>query len=420
MKYDFDRQVNRIGTQAIKWEFSGEKRNPVHLRPTDMCAGEAGVLPMWIADMDFPCPQPVVDVLVARAGHGFYGYTDTPDSYYASIVGWMKRRHGWEVDPEWICTTPGVVPALNFLVQTFVSNGEQVLIQPPVYHPFFSAIENNAAFVTGNPLVLKDRRYHMDFNDLAERVSDPKVKMAILCNPHNPVGRVWTRQELLRFGELCLKNNVLIVSDEIYADIVYQGKIFTPFAALGEAYTQQAIICTAPSKTFNLAGLQTSNIVIPNPELRARFLRTLEKQGLFGIGVFGGVALEAAYLHGEEWLEQVLVYLEENLNYLESYLDHDIPGIRLISPEGTYLAWLDCRGLGLEQAELKKLMLKEARLHLEDGAVYGQEGEGFMRMNIACPRSILVEALERIRAAIEARGLTEEISSYPQASPPWP
>ncbi len=406
MKYDFDRQINRIGTQAIKWEFSGEERNPVHLRPADMCAGEAGVLPMWIADMDFPCPQPVVDALVVRARHGFYGYTDTPDSYYASIVGWMKRRHGWEVDPEWICTTPGVVPALNFLVQTFVSNGEQVLIQPPVYHPFFNAIENNGAFVTGNPLVLKDRQYHMDFNDLVERVSDPNVKMAILCNPHNPVGRVWTRQELLRFGELCLKNNVLIVSDEIHADIVYQGKTFTPFATLGEAYTQQAIICTAPSKTFNLAGLQTSNIVIPNPELRARFLSTLEKQGLFGIGVFGGIALEAAYLHGEEWLEQVLVYLEENLNYLESYLDQHIPGIRLICPEGTFLAWLDCRGLGLDQPELSRLILEDARVHLEDGAVYGREGEGFMRMNFACPRSTLVEALERIRMAIKGIRVT--------------
>ena len=407
MQYDFDRQYDRIGTRAIKWEFSDEKRDPVHHKASDRCTGEAPVLPMWIADMDFPSPQPVVDALVARARHGFYGYTDTPDSYYASITGWMKRRHAWDIDPEWICTTPGVVPALNLLVRTFVPPGESVLIQPPVYHPFFSAIQNNSAEIAANPLMLEDGYYRMDFNDLAERVSDPKVKMAILCNPHNPVGRVWTRRELFRFGELCLEHNILIVSDEIHADIVYQGKTFTPFAALGEAYTQQAIICTAPSKTFNLAGLQTSNIVIPNPELRARFLRTLEKQGRFGIGVFGGVALEAAYLHGEEWLEQVLVYLEANLNYLESYLDNHIPGIRLISPEGTYLAWLDCRGLGLEQAELKKLMLKEARLHLEDGAVYGQEGEGFMRMNIACPRSILVEALERIRAAIEARGLAE-------------
>jgi cystathionine beta-lyase len=229
--------------------------------------------------------------------------------------------------------------------------------------------------------------------------------MAILCNPHNPVGRVWTRQELLRFGELCLEHNILIVSDEIHADLIYRGYTFTPFAVLGEAFAQQMIICTAPSKTFNLAGLQTSNIIIPNPALRARFQKALERNGFFGICVFGGVALEAAYLNGEEWLEQVLAYLEGNLHYLKSYLDQHIPGIRLISPEGTYLAWLDCRGLGLEQAELKQFMLKEARLHLQDGAVYGQEGEGFMRMNIACPRSILVEALERIRRAIEARGL---------------
>jgi cystathionine beta-lyase len=405
MKYDFDRQYNRIGTQAIKWEFSNEKRGLVHLEPTDMCAGEGGVVPMWIADMDFPCPQPVVEALVTRAKHGFYGYTDTPDSYYTSIVSWMKRRYGWEVEPEWICTTPGVVPALNLLVRTFVPPGAKTLIQPPVYYPFFSAIQNNEAEIATSALVLEERQYRMDFNDLAETLRDPQVKMAILCNPHNPVGRVWTRKELLRFGEMCLENNVLIVSDEIYADLIYRGNTFTPFAILDEAFTQQAIICTAPSKTFNLAGLQTSNMIIPNPDLRLRFLKILEKNGLFGIGVFGGVALEAAYRYGEDWLEQVLEYLEGNLHCLENYLDRQIPGIRLIPPEGTYLAWLDCRSLGLDQPELMQLMLKDARVHLEDGTVFGREGDGFLRMNIACPRSMLIEVLERIRGAIERRQL---------------
>jgi cystathionine beta-lyase len=279
--------------------------------------------------------------------------------------------------------------------------GEKTLIQPPVYHPFFNAIQNNGAMIVANPLVLSDGRYQMDFEDLMERATDPQVRMAILCSPHNPVGRVWTRQELIRFGEICLENNVLIISDEIHADLIYSGNRFTPFASLGEAFSQQAIICTAPSKTFNLAGLQTSNIIIPNSELRNRFLNTLENNGSFGIGVFGGVALEAAYWYGEDWLEQVLEYLEENLHYLEDYLVRYIPKIRLVLPEGTHLAWLDCRALGLDSAGLKHLMLEEARVHLEDGMVYGREGEGFLRMNIACPRSILVEALGRIRVAFE-------------------
>jgi cystathionine beta-lyase len=290
-------------------------------------------------------------------------------------------------------------------VRTFVPPGAKTLIQPPVYYPFFSAIQNNEAEIASSALVLEERQYRMDFNDLAETLRDPKVKMAILCNPHNPVGRVWTRKELLRFGEMCLENNVLIVSDEIYADLIYRGNTFTPFAILDEAFTQQAIICTAPSKTFNLAGLQTSNMIIPNPDLRLRFLKILEKNGLFGIGVFGGVALEAAYRYGEDWLEQVLEYLEGNLHCLENYLDRQIPGIRLIPPEGTYLAWLDCRSLGLDQPELMQLMLKDARVHLEDGTVFGREGDGFLRMNIACPRSMLIEVLERIRGAIERRQL---------------
>lgn len=401
MQYDFDCLINRTGTHAIKWDFSDKRRNPVHLKPTDLCEGEASVFPMWIADMDFPCPQPVVEAVVARAEHGIYGYTDTPDSYYASVVHWMKHRHGWDVDPEWICTTPGVVPALNLLVQTFVSPGEKVLIQPPVYHPFFSAIQNNGAVIATNSLILEGSQYHMDFDDLAQKASDPQVRMAILCSPHNPVGRVWTRQELLRFGEICLENNVLIIADEIHADLIYSGNRFTPFASLGEHLAQKAIICTAPSKTFNLAGLQTSNIIIPNSELRNQFLRTLESNGFFGIGVFGGVALEAAYLHGEDWLEQVLDYLENNLQFMEKYLAEHIPAIHLIRPEGTHLGWLDCRSLGVESAGLKRLLLEEACVHLEDGTVYGREGDGFMRMNIACPRSMLAEALARIKTAVE-------------------
>jgi cystathionine beta-lyase len=293
-----------------------------------------------------------------------------------------------------------VVPALNMLVRTFVAPGERVLIQRPVYYPFFSAIEGNGAEMVANPLVYENGRYRMDFGDLEEKARDPRVRLAILCSPHNPVGRVWTADELTRFGEICLKNDVLIVSDEIHGDLIYRGNKFVPLARLGEAFAQNAITCTAPSKTFNLAGLHTSNIIISNPELRGRFEKTLQSNGLFGINAFGVVAVEAAYNHGEEWLAQVLDYLEGNLRYLEDYVSGRIPQVTVIRPEGTYLVWIDCRRLGLDKDGLKRLMLKEARVYLDEGFLFGPEGEGFERINIACPRSILVEALERIGNAI--------------------
>jgi cystathionine beta-lyase len=288
------------------------------------------------------------------------------------------------------------------LVRTFVAPGEKVLIQPPVYYPFFSAVKNNAAELVTNPLVYQDGRYCMDLADLEEKARDPQVHMAILCNPHNPVGRAWTREELAGFGQICLEHDILIVSDEIHGDLTYPGAVFTPFASLGDDLAQHTVICTAPSKTFNLAGLQTSNIIIANAELRSRFQKTLKSNGLFGISAFGVVAVEAAYNAGEEWLEQALDYLAGNLRYLEEYVSRHIPQISLVRPEATYLVWLDCRRLGLGNSELKRLMLEEARVYLDDGCIFGPEGEGFERMNIACPRSILAEALERIKNAIDS------------------
>jgi cystathionine beta-lyase len=400
MKYDFDTEISRAGTNAAKWEFIQEGKDLHHREHTDKFYGENRILPMWVADMDFACPQPVVDALVARAQHGIFGYTAPTGSYYSAVNSWMKRRQGWDLEPEWVCITPGVVPALNMLIRTFVPPGEKVLIQPPVYHPFFHAIENNQASLVANALAYDNRRYHMDFADLEEKAQDPAVKMAMLCSPHNPVGRVWTRDELLRFGEICLKNDVLIVSDEIHADLIYQGTVFTPFASLGEDLFQKAIVCTAPSKTFNLAGLKTSNIVIPDEGLRAEFKKTLGSNGLGGINPFGLVATEAAYTHGEEWLDQVLVYIEDNLHFLEDFVAQHIPQIGVVRPEGTYLVWLDCRALGLDKWELKNFMLGEARVYMDEGFIFGPEGEGFERMNIACPRSILADALERIKNAI--------------------
>ena len=322
MQYDFSREINRRGTHSLKWGFMQDEEDPLRMKPTEAFFGENRILPMWISDMDFASPRPVVEALIERATHGLYGYTGKTDSYCEAVVNWMRKRHGWEIAPEWICTTPGVVPALNMLVRAFVAPGERVLIQPPVYYPFFGAIENNGAEMVVNPLVYENGRYRMDFGDLEEKARDPRVRLAILCSPHNPVGRVWTADELTRFGEICLKNDVLIVSDEIHGDLIYRGHTFTPFARLGEAFAQNAITCTAPSKTFNLAGLHTSNIIISNPELRGRFEKTLQSNGLFGINAFGVVAVEAAYNHGEEWLAQVLDYLEGNLRYLERVRAH--------------------------------------------------------------------------------------------------
>jgi cystathionine beta-lyase len=286
------------------------------------------------------------------------------------------------------------------LVRTFVAPGEKVLIQPPVYYPFYGAIEHNAAQVVRSPLILDGGRYRMDFDDLAPKLRDPAVKMAILCSPHNPVGRVWSPEELRRFGELCAANDVLIVSDEIHGDLVYAGSKFTPFATIDRDLAQRSVICTAPSKTFNMAGLQTSCIIIPDDDLRARFVRTMESNGLGLTSAFGLVALQAAYDHGEAWLEQALLYLQGNLEHLQAYVAEHIPEFDVIRPEGTYLVWLDCRRLGLDDAALKNLMRERARVYLDEGAMFGPEGEGFERINIACTRSLLTEALDRIRGAI--------------------
>jgi cystathionine beta-lyase len=402
MHHRFDDRIDRAGTSSVKWQFvEGEK--DLYERPSPDSSGEDDLLPLWVADMDFRSPQPVVDALVARAEHGLYGYTAATHEFYRSVVGWMHRRHGWDVEPEWILTTPGVVPALHMLVRTFASPGDGVMVQPPVYFPFYRAIENNGADIVRNPLRYRDDHYSMDFEDLGAKVRERGVKMAILCSPHNPVGRVWTPAELIRFADICIENNVLVISDEIHGDLIYTGYQFTPLAGISDELAQHSIICTAPSKTFNLAGLHTSCIIIPNPELRAAFKTTLEANGLSGENAFGVPALQAAYDHGEEWLEQVLAYIEANLEYLQSYLAEHLHGIKAVRPEGTYLVWLDCRGLGLSDEQLHDLLFEKAKVYLDDGHLFGPEGSGFQRINIACPRSILAEALERIRRAVSTQ-----------------
>jgi cystathionine beta-lyase len=400
MEYSFDAEIPRQGTNSVKWEFMPSEQEAPRIIHTSRFFGEDRTLPMWVADMDFRCPEPVVAALTARAQHGIFGYSAPTSSFYESVVRWMARRHAWEVAPEWITITPGVVSAINMLVRAFVPPGEKVLIQPPVYHPFKMAIENNQAEVIANPLRYTDGGYRMDFADLEAKVKDPRVRVAILCSPHNPVGRVWTRDELAEFGRICTRNDVLVVSDEIHGDLVYKGHSFTPYATLGPEFARQSVICTAPSKTFNLAGLHTSAIMIPDDDRRSHFEKTILSSGLFGANSFGLIAFQTAYNECEAWLEQALAYLEANLAFLEDYIAAQIPQIQAVRPEGTYLVWLDCRSLGLDSEGLKRLMVDEAQVYLDDGAIFGVEGVGFQRMNIACPRAVLQDGLDRIKDAI--------------------
>jgi len=401
MKYDFDGEINRKNTQSAKWGVIQDPDNPSRWHATDAYFGDNRVLPLWVADMDFAAPQPVIDAMVRRARHGIFGYTIRTDSYDQAVVDWMQRRHGWNIVAEWIVSTPGVVPAINHLIRTFTRPGEKVLVQRPVYYPFFNAIENNAAEIVSSSLILEDGRYHMDVDDFEEKAADPATTLFILCNPHNPVGRVWTRGELIRIAEICRRHHVLVVADEIHADLLYKGVRFTPLATLDEDVARNTIVCTAPSKTFNLAGLHTSNIIIADPGLRRRFQQTLNSCGVGQwANPFGVVACETAYREGEDWLDQVMTYIEDNLDFLERYIGANIPGIEVIRPDGTYLVWLDCRQLGLDQWALKRLMLEQARIFPDEGFIFGPEGEGFERINIACPRSILKDALQRIRHAV--------------------
>ena len=400
MRYDFDSLIDRRGTGSVKWGYLFEGDSYIEKEEWQTLHGVSEVLPMWVADMDFPAPQPVIDAITDRARHGIFGYTFPEQSYFDAVRGWMQRRHQWNIADEWICPTPGIVPALTMLVRTFCTPGKKVIVQPPVYYPFFSAVRNNGGTLLTNPLRCENRRYSMDMEDLQAKVKDPDVAMLILCNPHNPVGRVWTREELVRLGAVCLEHEVLIVSDEIHGDLVFGDTPFVPFAGISEEFSQASIICTAPSKTFNLAGLHVSNLIIENKKLRIPFEKTMRSSGLFGIGVFGSTALEAGYNQGEEWLDQVIAYIGDNYSFLEEYIRNHLPAITVCPLEGTYLAWLDCRELGLEKGELTRLFRYQAGVYCNDGFIFGEEGEGFQRLNLACPRSILVKALDRIRDAL--------------------
>ncbi len=402
MSYNLDAEFDRQGTHSVKWEFIIQGDQFTHGDHAHKKHGSNRILPMWVADMDFRCPPAVIEALVKRAQHGIFGYTVPTDPYYEAVISWMKRRYEWDVKREWITLSPGIVPAINMLVQCFISPGDKVLIQQPVYYPFMAAIKNNGGQIVSNSLLYKNGRYDMDFDDLAAKTADPAVKMAILCSPHNPVGRVWTPEELTRFGEICIENKVIIISDEIHCDLIFSGQTFTAFATISDTFAQNSIICTAPSKTFNLAGLKTSNIIIPNEEWRQIFGAKLWSNGLFGLNSFGVEALTAAYNHGEEWLAEVMAYVEANYQFVATYMAERMPQVTITPPEGTYLLWCDFNQLGLSSKARKALLLEQARVYLDEGELFGPEGEGFERFNLACPRSILAEALERIKTAVDS------------------
>jgi cystathionine beta-lyase len=389
MKYDFEKQTNRYGTASVKWDLA------------ETIFKQEQVLPMWVADMDFEIPKPVIDALVKRAEHGIFGYTACMEPYYEATINWIRKQHDWTVEKEWVVFSPGVIPALNMLVQALTLPGEKVIVQKPVYYPFMQAIENNKRTVINNPLKFINRRYEMNFCDLEEKALDPLAKLLILCSPHNPVGRVWTRDELSRLGRICTQNNIIIIADEIHSDLVLKGSCHTPFASMSEDFLTRSVTCTAPSKTFNLAGLHVSNIIIPDPKIREKFTFSLKCNGIMGPSVFGATALVAAYSHGKEWLQQVLEYIQDNLEFLKSFIKQHLPLVEVIEPEATYLVWLDFRGLALKQDEIKRIILNEAKVALDPGHIFGREGRGFQRINIACPRSVLEQGLLRIEKALK-------------------
>lgn len=382
--WEFDWAPDRTGTGNIKHDCTAAFGKP------------EGVLPMWVADMDFAAPEPVRKALAERCAGGVFGYGDSGAGYAAALQSWFARRQGWETEPDWVVKTPGVVCGIAIALRALTAPGEAVLLQTPIYAPFFSVIRQNGRRVVENPLVLDNGAYSIDFADFEAKIQKEKVKLFLLCSPHNPTGRVWRAEELRRMGEICLRHGVTVISDEIHGDLILPGHVHTPFLLASPASRDSAIVCTAPSKTFNLAGLQCSNLFIPNPELRRRFCQSRDTSGISGPNVLGLLACETAYRACEPWLEALLAYLAENLAYLRDFLHSEVPQVKLIEPQGTYLAWLDFRALGLTDPALDDLLLRRAGLWLDEGHIFGAQGSGFQRMVYACPRKTLEEALTRL------------------------
>ncbi len=397
MKYNFDQVFDRKDTDSAKW---GNIKT---------IFGRDDVIPMWVADMDFPAAKPIIDALKKRTEHPFYGYTRPSSSVIESVVERMQRKFNWEIKPEWIVFTPGVIPALTNAIRALTHAGDGIILQEPVYYPFFSAVNSSGCHIVNNQLKLSNGRYEMDYEDLESkflpttgmRSTSHRNKAIILCNPHNPVGRLWQTNELVNMGEIVIRHEAVVISDEIHCELLFKGYRHVPFASISEEFEQNCIVCMSPSKTFSLAGLEVSSIIIPNKKLRDDF-NSIRSGITPGPNLFGYSALEAAYRYGDDWLEQVLDYLQGNLDFMKAYFTDKIPRIKIIEPQGTYLIWLDCRELGMDNHTLRSFMREKARVGMNDGFVFGESGSGFQRMNIACPRSILEEALSRMEKAVNS------------------
>ena len=385
MKYNFDEIIPRRGTNSYKWD----------------SAGDADILPMWVADMDFRTAPPVVEALRKRAEHGIFGYVRVPDAYYAAVTNWFARRHDWQIEKGWIIYTTGVVPALSAVIKALTVPGDKVMVQTPVYNCFFSSIRNNGCGMIANPLIYRNGTYQIDFADLEQKAADPSVKVLLLCNPHNPAGRVWTKQELTRIGDICIRNNVWVVADEIHCELVFPGHIYIPFASISQEFLMHSVTCTSPSKAFNLAGLQIANIISADTDIRMKIDKAINVNEVCDVNPFGVEALMAAYNDSEEWLEELKQYLFANYNYLRAYFAECLPEFPVSMLEGTYLVWVDCSVLNQSSDETVKTLLEKEKLWVNEGGLYGEAGEGFIRINIACPRQQLIEGLNRLRRALK-------------------
>lgn len=386
MKYDFDKTIDRRATNSYKWDSATE-----------------GVLPMWVADMDFRTAPAIIDALQKRVAHGIFGYTRVPDAYYDAVTSWFSRRHGWDIDREWIIYTSGVVPAVSAVIKALTVPGDKVIVQTPVYNCFFSSIRNNGCEIVSNPLRRTADTYEMDFAALERCAADPRAKVMLLCNPHNPAGRVWTPDELTRLGNICLRNGVTVVSDEIHCELVYQGVKYTPFASLSDAFLHRSVTCVSPSKAFNIAGLQIANIVAFDNDMRSRIDKAININEVCDVNPFGVAATIAAYNEGEEWLNQLVDYLHGNYEAMAEFCRRELPEFPITRLEGTYLVWMDCSSLGMPSDALEHALLEDARLWLNAGTMYGAEGEGYMRWNIACPRSVMLDGLNRFFNFVRSR-----------------
>ena len=380
MKYNFDEIIPRRGTNSYKWDTPEEEN----------------VLPMWVADMDFRTAPAIIETLRRRVEHGIFGYTKVPQNYYDTIVKWFINRHQWEIDSQWIIYTSGVVPAISAIIKAMTIPGDKIIVQTPVYNCFYSSIRNNGCKMIANNLIYQEGRYTIDFDDLEHKAADPETKLLLLCNPHNPVGRVWTSEELQRIGDICLQNGVFIIADEIHCELTYEGHNYTPFASLSEEFRLRSATCISPSKAFNLAGLQIANIVAADSNIRSRIVRAINDNEVCDVNPFGVIATIAAYEKSEEWLDALRKYLWENYTYVRYFFKRHLPQYSVLPLEGTYLVWIDCRAAGIGSDNITSCLQNKQKIMVNSGTIYGPGGEGFIRLNIACPRKLLIDGLVRL------------------------